>query len=49
VPPEASSLLANFVLFLAYYYPVRSYLVFKTKQPLVVQAVPAAPLKPTAT
>jgi putative flippase GtrA len=42
VPPEALSLVANFVLFVTYYYPVRSYLVFKAKEPLVVQAVPAS-------
>ena len=41
IPPEALSLLANFGLFVTYYYPVRSYIVFKTKQPLVVQATPA--------
>ena len=42
VPPEALSLLANFGLFVTYYYPVRNYIVFKQKQPLVVQAVPAS-------
>ena len=38
VPAELLGLLANFVLFLTYYYPVRNWLVFKAKQPLVVQA-----------
>lgn len=42
VPPEALSLLANFLLFVTYYYPVRSLIVFKAKGPLVVQAVPAS-------
>jgi putative flippase GtrA len=41
VPPEALSLLANFLLFVTYYYPVRSLIVFKAKDPLVVQPVPA--------
>jgi putative flippase GtrA len=41
VAPEVLSLLANFLLFLTYYYPVRSLIVFKAKDPLVVQAVPA--------
>jgi len=41
VPPEALSLLANFLLFVTYYYPVRNYVVFKTREPLVVQAAPA--------
>jgi putative flippase GtrA len=45
-PPEGLSLLANFALFVTYYYPVRNYVVFKTKEPLVVQAVPSAALKP---
>jgi putative flippase GtrA len=40
VPAEALSLLANFGLFVTYYYPVRSFVVFKTKEPLVVQAQP---------
>jgi len=37
VAPELLSLLANFVLFVTYYYPVRNWLVFNTKQPLVAQ------------
>ena len=41
VPPEVVSLLANFLLFVTYYYPVRSLIVFKVKDPLVVQPVPA--------
>jgi putative flippase GtrA len=49
VPPEALSLLANFALFVTYYYPVRNYVVFKTKEPLVVQAVAGAALKPAVT
>jgi len=49
VPPEVLSLLANFALFVTYYYPVRNYIVFKTKQPLVVQAVPSPALKPAVT
>jgi putative flippase GtrA len=41
VPPEALSLLANFLLFVTYYYPVRSQLVFRQKkEQLVVQAAP---------
>jgi putative flippase GtrA len=38
VAPELLTLLANFLLFVTYYYPVRNWLVFKVKQPLVVQA-----------
>ena len=49
VPPEALSLLANFALFVTYYYPVRNFIVFKTKQPLVAQAVAAPALKPAVT
>jgi putative flippase GtrA len=49
VPPEALSLLANFALFVTYYYPVRSIIVFKTREPLVLQAVSPAALKPAAT
>jgi putative flippase GtrA len=41
VPPEVLSLLANFLLFVTYYYPVRALIVFKAKDPLVVQPVPA--------
>ena len=37
VMPELLGLLANFVLFVTYYYPVRNWLVFNTKQPLVAQ------------
>jgi putative flippase GtrA len=37
VPPEVLSLLANFLLFVTYYYPVRALIVFKAKDPLVVQ------------
>jgi putative flippase GtrA len=38
--PELLSLLANFLLFVTYYYPVRSFVVFKAKEPLVVQQRP---------
>jgi len=41
VPPEVLTLGANFALFVTYYYPIRNYVVFKTKQPLVVQAAAA--------
>ena len=37
VLPELLGLLANFLLFVTYYYPVRNWLVFNTKQPLVAQ------------
>jgi len=37
VAPELLGLLANFALFVTYYYPVRNWLVFKIKQPLVAQ------------
>ena len=37
VAPELLGLLANFVLFVTYYYPVRNWLVFNTKQALVAQ------------
>ena len=49
VPPEALSLVANFVLFCAYYYPVRSLIVFKTKPVVAPQpvAVPANYVTPT--
>jgi len=52
--PEKSSaaglrLLANFALFVTYYYPVRNYVVFKRQEPLVVQAVSGAALKPAVT
>lgn len=42
VAPELLGLLANFSLFVTYYYPVRSFIVFKTKEPLVVQATATA-------
>lgn len=42
--PELLSLVANFVLFVTYYYPVRNFIVFRAKEPLVVQAVPPAPV-----
>jgi putative flippase GtrA len=35
IPPEVSSLLANFALFLAYYYPVRSRVVFRSSPSLL--------------
>jgi putative flippase GtrA len=41
VAPELLSLLANFVLFVAYYYPVRSNVVFRVNRRLVVQAATA--------
>jgi len=41
VAPEVLTLGANFALFVTYYYPVRNYVVFRTKQPLVVQAATA--------
>jgi putative flippase GtrA len=41
--PELVSLLANFALFLTYYYPVRNLIVFRANPPLVVQPVPARP------
>ncbi len=37
VAPEVLTLAANFALFVTYYYPVRNYVVFKTKQPLVAE------------
>jgi putative flippase GtrA len=40
VAPELLSLLANFLLLVTYYYPVRNFIVFRTKEPLVVQATP---------
>jgi putative flippase GtrA len=39
--PEVLSLAANFVLFVAYYYPVRNYLVFRASPRLVVQVATA--------
>lgn len=49
--PELLSLLANFLLFVTYYYPVRNFIVFRATEPLVVQAVPPASpaLAPAAT
>lgn len=44
VAPELLSLLANFLLFVTYYYPVRNFIVFRTREPLVVQAVPPVPV-----
>lgn len=44
VAPELLSLLANFLLFVTYYYPVRNFIVFRTRAPLVVQAVPPVPV-----
>ena len=41
VAPEVLSLIANFALFVSYYYPVRSYIVFKASPQLVV-----APVRP---
>jgi len=40
VAPEVLTLAANFALFVTYYYPVRNYVVFRTKRQLVAQ--PAA-------
>jgi hypothetical protein len=42
VAPEILSLLANFALFLTYYYPVRNSIVFKTGPRLVVRAATVA-------
>ncbi len=39
IRPELLSLLANFLLFVTYYYPVRSQLVFKTPPPSAVPAL----------
>jgi putative flippase GtrA len=41
VAPELLSLVANFALFLTYYYPVRSYLVFRVPTPRVFVKVAA--------
>jgi putative flippase GtrA len=41
VAPEVLTLAANFALFVTYYYPVRNYVVFRTKPSLVVQAATA--------
>ena len=40
VYPELLTLLANFLLFISYYYPVRNFIVFRAPEPLVVQATP---------
>jgi putative flippase GtrA len=42
--PELVSLLANFALFVTYYYPVRNLIVFRADPPLVVQPVADPPL-----
>jgi putative flippase GtrA len=42
IAPEVLSLVANFALFVTYYYPVRNWVVFKAKPPLVVQAASAS-------
>lgn len=41
VAPEVLSLAANFALFVAYYYPVRNYVVFRAAPRLAVQVAPA--------
>jgi len=41
VAPELLSLVANFALFLTYYYPVRNYIVFRASPRLVVQVATA--------
>jgi putative flippase GtrA len=41
VAPELLSLVANFALFVTYYYPVRNFIVFRTTRRLVVQVAPA--------
>jgi len=41
VAPELLGLVANFALFLTYYYPVRSYVVFKASPRLAVQVATA--------
>lgn len=44
IAPELLSLLANFALFVTYYYPVRNWVVFKSRQqPLVVEAPSPTP------
>jgi len=40
VAPELLGLAANFALFLTYYYPVRSYIVFRATPRLAVQVAP---------
>lgn len=46
--PELLSLLANFLLFVSYYYPVRSLVVFRAKEQLVVQPAPVPALSRAA-
>lgn len=41
VAPELLSLVANFALFVTYYYPVRNFIVFRTSPRVVVQVAPA--------
>jgi putative flippase GtrA len=41
VAPELLSLVANFALFLTYYYPVRNFIVFKASPRLAVQVATA--------
>jgi len=43
VAPELLSLVANFLLFVTYYYPVRNRIVFKRRAQLVVQVATAQP------
>ena len=48
VAPELLSLVANFALFLTYYYPVRNYLVFRAAAPRVfVKVAPTETAAPT--
>ena len=48
VAPELLSLVANFALFLTYYYPVRSYVVFRASAPRVmVKVAPTKTASPT--
>lgn len=51
VMPELLSLLANFALFVTYYYPVRNFIVFRTQEPIIIAPVveaPAAVAPPTS-
>jgi putative flippase GtrA len=41
IAPELLSLVANFALFVTYYYPVRNFIVFRTSRRLVVQVATA--------
>jgi len=43
IAPELLSLVANFALFVTYYYPVRNYVVFKASPRLMVQVAAARP------